>query len=460
MAYVKTIWVDDETVVTAENMNHIEDGIKNLESVSLLAVSDTAPSECVEGDLYYNTTTKKIYQAIDTDTWDSEGTDPLDKILYIVFSTKTTYSLDENGDLISVGGGGAEIAVSTTEPTEDEVLWIKSNETTNQARYRDGNNNWKELSIKALDGMVIGSIIQFVGTTIPVGWLECDGSTITQSAYPELYALIGGTLPDFRGKVLVGQDTNDTDFDTIGETGGEKTHKHTGGNHTHGLSSGYACIGTGWDGSNILRQQTKLTISAGTRGMPNMPGYNNTSTSSYDASALGGTTDGSGQVDTTSSSSLQPYGVVKHIIKATNTTPTMASVVNAYNTSTEDSYSCKYINDLVDYSTTEIKTGKKWIDGKPIYRKVFYNEGTLTYTNNKATIPSNISNMSALTKIEGIVNDSVGGYYTLPYINIGQLSYGIGLEYDNSGNIVVKQSAYDTRLTKYVFVLEYTKTTD
>ena len=131
MAYVKTTWVDDETVVTADNMNHIEDGIKNLESVSLLAVSDTAPSECVEGDLYYNTITKKIYQAIDTDTWDSDGTDPLDKILYIVFSTKTTYSLDENGDLISVGGGGAEIEVSTTEPTEEEKIWINPNESVN-----------------------------------------------------------------------------------------------------------------------------------------------------------------------------------------------------------------------------------------------------------------------------------------------------------------------------------------
>ena len=124
MAYVKTTWVNDETIVNAQRMNHIEDGIKNLESVSLLAVSDTAPSECVEGDLYYNTTTKKIYQAIDTDVWDSEGTDPLDKILYIVFSTKTTYSLDDNGDLISVGGGGDEISIGSTEPQEQEVLWI------------------------------------------------------------------------------------------------------------------------------------------------------------------------------------------------------------------------------------------------------------------------------------------------------------------------------------------------
>lgn len=160
MAYVKTTWIDDETVVNASRMNHIEDGIKNLESVSLLAVSDTAPSECVEGDLYYNTTTKKIYQAIDTDTWDSDGTDPIDKILYIVFSTKTTYSLDENGDLISVGGGGAEIAVSTTEPEEDEVLWIDPEEDSVEAEGTYISNSYgisteKGYSQEYLNGKVL-----------------------------------------------------------------------------------------------------------------------------------------------------------------------------------------------------------------------------------------------------------------------------------------------------------------
>ena len=233
---------------------------------------------------------------------------------------------------------------------------------------------YKEISIKALDSMPIGSIIQFAGSVIPNGWMICDGRTLRVGLgsnqtylgeYADLYKVIGTTygyveypipmvgaidfkIPDLRGKVPIGQDGNDTDFEDLGNTGGDKTHKHTGGSHTHGLANGYACIGTGWDGSNILRQQTKGTITAGTRGMPNMPGYNNTSTSAYDASALGGSTDAGGVVDTTSSSSLQPYLVVNYIIKVKNTTPTMASVVNATNNSTEDSYSCGYINDLLN----------------------------------------------------------------------------------------------------------------
>lgn len=39
---------------------------------------------------------------------------------------------------------------------------------------------------------------------------------------------LGGTWEEFgKGRVLVGKDTTQTEFDTLGETGGEKTHKLT-----------------------------------------------------------------------------------------------------------------------------------------------------------------------------------------------------------------------------------------
>ena len=352
---------------------------------------------------------------------------------------------------------------------------------------------YKEITVKALDSMPIGSIIQFAGSVIPNGWMICDGRTLRVGLgsnqtylgeYADLYKVIGTTygyveypipmvgaidfkIPDLRGKVPVGQDGNDTDFEDLGNTGGDKTHKHTGGSHTHGLANGYACIGTGWDGSNILRQQTKGTITAGTRGMPNMPGYNNTSTSAYDASALGGSTDAGGVVDTTSSSSLQPYLVVNYIIKVKNTTPTMASVVNATNSSTEDSYSCGYINNLVDYSTTETKTGAKWIDGKPIYRKVLLaSKSDFSATNHLYAIPNGVSNLKDYTHIEARLKRTSDVWNEIPN--------GFGVASANGWSVTINditktsisiQIGNDTYYyletdNSVIVIIEYTKTTD
>lgn len=66
-----------------------------------------------------------------------------------------------------------------------------------------------------------GMIIQFVSTTVPLGWLLCDGREMSIAAYPDLYTAIGtnygsltngsgssGTshfrLPDLRGRIPVG----------------------------------------------------------------------------------------------------------------------------------------------------------------------------------------------------------------------------------------------------------------
>ena len=86
----------------------------------------------------------------------------------------------------------------------------------------------------------VGSIQMFGGTTAPSGWLICDGSEVSRTTYADLFNVIGTTygtgdgsntfnLPNFKGRVPVGLDGNDTDFNTLGKTGGSKelqAHKH------------------------------------------------------------------------------------------------------------------------------------------------------------------------------------------------------------------------------------------
>lgn len=125
------------TPISAANLNAIQNNVENaigeLENVELIAVSDTAPSECSTGDKYYNTIDKKIYTATSNNTWGATGEDPISGIFYIVFDEQSSYSWDGT-DLVSVGGGKEDIVISDTEPTDENVkLWIDTGEVGSAA---------------------------------------------------------------------------------------------------------------------------------------------------------------------------------------------------------------------------------------------------------------------------------------------------------------------------------------
>jgi microcystin-dependent protein len=83
-----------------------------------------------------------------------------------------------------------------------------------------------------------GSVTAFAGSTAPTNWLLCNGAAVSRTTYAALFTLIGSTygagdgsttfnLPNLLGRVPVGRDSGQTEFDTLGETGGAKTHTLT-----------------------------------------------------------------------------------------------------------------------------------------------------------------------------------------------------------------------------------------
>lgn len=90
----------------------------------------------------------------------------------------------------------------------------------------------------------VGTIVSFGGATAPAGWILCNGAAVSRIAYADLFGVVGTTygvgdgsttfnLPDLRGRVPVGQDTTQTEFDVLGEVGGHKkmqSHTHSPGN--------------------------------------------------------------------------------------------------------------------------------------------------------------------------------------------------------------------------------------
>lgn len=150
-------------------------------------------------------------------------------------------------------------------------------------------SGWIATIQSVADTRMAGEIVAFAGSTLPTGWLWCDGSAINRSTFATLFAALGTAfgagdgsttfnLPDLRGRAPFGKDNMDNsegtgggaasrltsagssvDGATLGATGGAQnvtldvttmpSHNHGGsaavsgtaasdGAHTHGLLGG------------------------------------------------------------------------------------------------------------------------------------------------------------------------------------------------------------------------------
>lgn len=121
------------------------------------------------------------------------------------------------------------------------------------------------LALASSGGVAAGIITMYGGSSPPTGWLDCDGSNVSQTTYADLFSAIsttygapgGGnfTLPSFSNKFARGN--------TPGPGGGSDTHGHTvtgtvdnasANTNAHGtfaMSNGSgATVNVVYDGSN------------------------------------------------------------------------------------------------------------------------------------------------------------------------------------------------------------------
>ena len=214
--------------------------------------------------------------------------------------------------------------VETIPFKDGQIIYTKDGKT-----YLDYGTDRIEL-VSGGDTIPIGSVMPFAEvdstSALMSDWLLCDGRAVSRTVYSELFSLIGTiygagdgsttfNLPDVKGRVIVGQDETDDNFKTLGAKIGEK--------------------------------EVTLTIAQ----MPSHSGHvvgGITTFLPQAGSGIAGTSNpediGGGQAH----NNIQPSLVLKYYIKTFRSASLTADVKNAKTTSTKDTYSCDYTNEILN----------------------------------------------------------------------------------------------------------------
>ncbi|ALY08994.1 tail protein [Arthrobacter phage Gordon] len=164
--------------------------------------------------------------------------------------------------------------------------------------YRDGTtfNGGKVQAPKGPTGtsrpVPAAQIMLYAGATPPDGWMFCDGAAVSRTNFPDLYNILGTmygagdgsttfNLPNLKGRVPVGVDVAQTEFEVLGRLGGSKTHTLSVAelpSHTHGVGGHAGKDDENFSGSGTNKFSASdasvisydlYTTSAGTTGAHN-----------------------------------------------------------------------------------------------------------------------------------------------------------------------------------------------
>lgn len=199
--------------------------------------------------------------------------------------------------------------------TQIPSIWIRSYHSSNGG---GGWTAWAQMATPSDPSTmgITGEIRMWSAAAVPSGWQVCDGTALSRTANVKLFNVIGTTygvgdgsttfnVPNMKGRVPVGLDSTQTEFASMGESGGEKTHTLTTSempSHTHTQNAhNHTFPGNGalTDGPT----GTPYSVQNGT-----FYGFRATSTNS--TTAVNQNTGGGG-----AHNNLQPYITLKYIIK-------------------------------------------------------------------------------------------------------------------------------------------------
>lgn len=297
------------------------------------------------------------------------------------------------------------------------------------------------------DTLPIGSVVKWFSTTIPTNWLACNGQAISRTEYAELFAVIGTkygsgdgsttfNLPNIKGKTTVGLDIDDTDFNTLGKTGGKKTHTLTENEipqmDVHMTKDTWFDRGGLEAGGAVNR---RVVAGGATGGVTDY---------------IIGTVNGGGQAH----NNLQPYIVSNYIIKAKQTQAVVATVVdNLTSESSTDALSAnqgRILKGYIEDNDTMISTLQQDIIDieDSMITKIQKNGVSLPVTNKTVniTVPtkfSELENDSGYVKNTDYATISTGGV-----VKVGSdssVDYGFNLT--DGGVLYVRQKNYTDYLS-------------
>lgn len=149
---------------------------------------------------------------------------------YLTLSPKNKWSRKVNSEIVLV-----------TAVTGDTFTITRAQKGTTAMEFAYGDLVANGIYVEDLDDSVSEAVSTALQTMMPVGFVV----TLGVSTNPNL--LYGfGTWTRIQGKVVVGISDTDTEFDTLNETGGAKTHTLTTNempSHKHGLYGSMNIVG-------------------------------------------------------------------------------------------------------------------------------------------------------------------------------------------------------------------------